>query len=313
MMKESFSMNTRKLLQLIGLLNPPSVQQSVDATSFKKYKCGRFEIELPHDHKLPDYQQIHRLYDRFLPVLASCLPENSLVIDVGANVGDTYASMLSENEELAFHCFEPDPSFFSFLIRNADQIGSKTGRKHRDSFAKAFVGAGNSNNGELISENGSAKVIKNPEAANTIHYIRLDDYLNSAGLADDALILVKSDVDGYDFDVIESMGDYLRRPQTIFFFEAQCFTAEQLIGFSELAEKLSQHGFQFTIFDNFGTPIHAQCSSSQIINLLNYAWHQQTAMATRTLWYFDVLATSGQTSAIGSSALQAYKTRFSLN
>lgn len=275
------------------------------------YKCGKFDIFIPGDHKLPEYQGEHGLYDQFLPVLASCLPKNALVIDVGANVGDTYASMLSANENLYFLCIEPDEQFFSLLESNMEAISLSENRRDKDRAKKIYIGDPTNNSGELVSKNGSAKVVKSTQAR-LIPYFRLEELIDLEKISEQQTILVKSDVDGYDFEVISSLGKYIKRPFTILYFEAQCFTEEQLHGYGHLLKNLEGNGFLFTIMDNFGNLIHDACNASQAIDLLNYTWNQQSPKRTRTIWYVDILATHASTQNVTKHTLQTYRQKFNL-
>src|SRR5574340_220037 len=67
-----------------------------------EYQYTTFTILLPADHLLPDYQQSHKLYDRFLPHLVNYIEPKATVIDVGANCGDTLAAMYESNKSLTY-------------------------------------------------------------------------------------------------------------------------------------------------------------------------------------------------------------------
>jgi len=86
------------------------------------YKIGEIEILLPSDHLLPSYQKKHRTYDRFLYYLVSSLEDDSSVIDVGANIGDTVCSMIQSNSHLNYYCIEGDNYFYSYLLKNIKKI-----------------------------------------------------------------------------------------------------------------------------------------------------------------------------------------------
>src|SRR5215203_6027449 len=75
---------------------------------------GDVEIDLPGNHPLPRYQRDYPLYDRFLPMLVSRLPDTAQIIDVGANCGDTVAAMYAANPRLRYLAIEPDPAFFKY-------------------------------------------------------------------------------------------------------------------------------------------------------------------------------------------------------
>jgi hypothetical protein len=57
---------------------------------FQKFE--EYSIELTPDHLLPTYQKNHPKYDRFLPVLVAHLEKGCVIVDVGANVGDSVNS-----------------------------------------------------------------------------------------------------------------------------------------------------------------------------------------------------------------------------
>ena len=85
-------------------------------------RVGNIHLWLPPEHLLPIYKQKYRLYDSFLPVLANRLPKNSIVVDVGANIGDSCKSMYGINSSLNFVCVEPDAKFFKYLKFNTRKI-----------------------------------------------------------------------------------------------------------------------------------------------------------------------------------------------
>lgn len=300
----------RGLKRALAALCPPTVPSNDLGPSFaaggaeedtanpiaaeeRGYRCGRFDIELTPGHKLPEYRRAHPLYDRFLPVLASALPAGTHVVDVGANVGDTYASMISENPRLHFHCFEPDPEFFKALSRNVAkiQLEAPVQPEFRPDLVNAYVGAGGAIQGALVSRNGSAS-IKLDAGSENINLIPLDVYLDEHRRVLDSapLILIKSDVDGFDFGVINSLGKYLLRDDLLLYFECQCQEIFQLEEFTRLIQNLERQGWVFSVFDNFGNVMLIDTDAATVNGLLRYIWRQQVGQASRTVWYLDVLA-----------------------
>ena len=83
-----------------------------------EYHYDNFSILLPVEHMLPQYQQKHVKYDRFLPHLGSYIEDKATVIDVGANCGDTLAGMVEKNPNATYVCIEPDATFFNYLETN---------------------------------------------------------------------------------------------------------------------------------------------------------------------------------------------------
>ncbi len=75
----------------------------------------------------------------FLPHLVKYLPKDSVVIDVGANVGDTLAGMASCNRRLNYVCIEASKEFFSDLEKNTELMRNQC--KHLSvSLCNTFVG-----------------------------------------------------------------------------------------------------------------------------------------------------------------------------
>jgi len=76
----------------------PRVKDEQERNSDKpdKYKIGIYEIEIPTNFTLPDNQKYFKLYDRFLPVLAKNISSDKIIIDVGANIGDTAIAILPD-------------------------------------------------------------------------------------------------------------------------------------------------------------------------------------------------------------------------
>lgn len=90
------------VLQLWDTFRRISIKVLVGIGYSASYKVKNFDLQIPIDHRLPLYQSQFANYDRFLPHLAKQLDSNDLVIDIGANVGDTVAAMLLENPNLRF-------------------------------------------------------------------------------------------------------------------------------------------------------------------------------------------------------------------
>ncbi len=271
------------------------------------YQMGSVRIKLPPGHRLPDYQRGNPRYDRFLPVLASVMPHNSLVIDVGANVGDTYASMVVENPGLAFVCVEPDESFFSLMEENVHSVlGQLPVHVPPPMLLNKFVGEGEVK-GTLVKRDGSATLVETDVGA-IQRYITLDEILAmKAGQGHFSHILIKSDVDGFDHQVIHSFNRHLDQP-VLWFFEAQTNERNQREAFAKAIDRLSEKlGCEFAVFDNFGALMCRDVSAKVVKSLLDYVDRQNIGADTRTIWYLDVLAYSVECVALANDALERYQ------
>jgi FkbM family methyltransferase len=207
------------------------------------YYISSYKIKIPSSSKLPDYQRLYPLYDRFLPVLAKNLNMDGIIVDVGANVGDTLIAMMQRCDN-NFVCIEPSNFFFRYLEENVQRLS--TGDKKRVQLIQALVGSG-SFSGVLQKQQGTAKVIldmnsKDSSCAglpatcepNILKYNNLDGLIQSHS----DVILLKSDVDGYDFDVIASAKRILLESEPILFFENQIDNDFQYVEFNKFYDFL---------------------------------------------------------------------------
>lgn len=263
-----------------------------------KYKG--FSIFLPAEHKLPEYQQRHVKYDQFLPHLAKYMEDLSTVIDVGANCGDTLAGMCQENDRLKYICIEPDDTFFEYLNINICLI--KDALKGLDVTAvKSLVGQSISN----VSLKGVGGTRHAVVGAGNTKSDSLDSILDD--LSPTQVKLLKTDVDGFDWDVIDSSRHLLSSSQPMVFFECQFEDEYQKAKFKETISWLKENGYEdWTVFDNFGEVMARTQNIEIIFQLMEYVWRQNQKVATRTIYYYDILAASSQDSQLIDAALKEY-------
>jgi len=249
--------------------------------------AGQFSIQLPANHMLPVYKQHHKLYDSFLPHLVSFFNNGDVVVDVGANCGDSLAAMVTENPRLNYICIEPDDDFYRYLEVNTALI-KKTLPDLKIQLEKCLISNFDISSG--LSGVGGTKhrddaLINN----NKIKSRPLSAILNELDLGKN-LRLIKSDVDGYDYEVIHSAGKWLNNSQVMLFFECQYFDNTQRDGFVLLLKELSTLGFSdFWFFDNFGGFLLNSKDSNIHNQLIDYIWRQNTEQYTRTVNYLDIL------------------------
>lgn len=251
-----------------------------------EYKIGAFSILLPADHMLPTYQREHPNYDRFLPHLAKYFAGNDTIIDVGANVGDTLAGMATNNVSSSYICLEADDEYFELLLENLHRI-----HKSKDSLvvqARKYL-VGNQISGVSMEGKGGTK-----------HAV-----LNGGGLVSkpiDTIIgefadiknvrLLKTDVDGFDYDVIDSAHTVISTWKPIIYFECDYDTDLQLSCYGSTLRSLEKYGYcNWTIFDNFGGVMLRTGNIDIIFQLMRYIWNQNKGKSTRTVYYLDLLAT----------------------
>lgn len=264
-----------------------------------KYKYKDFIIELPAYHLLPDYQKTHPKYDRFLPHLAKYATPEDTIIDIGANVGDTLAGMAEQNPTSSYICIEPDDLFYRYLEENIERI--KTSIKCLKIQAiKALVGK-NITNVLLDGKGGTKHAVLNNEGG--IKSLPLDEIISKKS----NIRILKSDVDGFDYDVLDSSMAVIEAHKPMIFFECQYDFEYQKNGYTKILKILESTGYcDWTIFDNFGEVVIRTNDIGIVIQLIDYVWHQNIGIATRTVHYYDILTVQKDDSALIDKVLREY-------
>ena len=266
-----------------------------------EYPCGKVTLMLPSDHALPKFQKDHPRYDRFLPHLATFIPSNFSVIDVGANCGDTVAAMLQANSTVRYFCIEPDQDFLRYFRHNLTRI--------RSAFPNAWVEIHEGLVGKLVTSadlTGQGGTKHAEPSAGGKRTVTLDDIFKTK--AHPQLGLLKSDVDGYDFDVLDSAAALIKSETPALFFECQYSTSEQLQGFQGTIARLFEEGYcHWTVFDNFGEVVLHNASQCTIFQLFTYVWRQNQKLSTRTIYYFDLLACTDRHATWIQESVESYQ------
>lgn len=248
-----------------------------------QYAIGNINIEMPADHDLPKFQEKWRLYDRFLPVLTKHISSDKLIIDVGANIGDTAIAMLQTCKNPIL-CIEPSSVFVPFLERNLRRL--PTSLADRITLATKMVGTGEISGSLEHTKGGTAKV-NMMVSAEVINFCSLDSLV-----ADNVAVqLIKVDTDGFDFDVLKSATKVIARSNPILFWENALFEDFQLTGYEALYQRLDQKGYKHIwIFDNYGNVISKDSGFDTLRDINRYVYSMEKSRCTRTIYYTDVLA-----------------------
>ena len=251
-----------------------------------EHKYKNFSIFLPSYSEIPKYQELYKKYDKFLPYLASHINIDETIIDIGANVGDSLAGMIEQNSNCSYLCIEADEYFFDFLCKNTQRIQAKI------SNSKIFV------NNSLVGKNITGVSLEGErgtkhaviDSNGKIKSKPLDEIVSMYPKINN-IRLLKSDVDGFDYDVINSSLEVVKKYKPLIFFECQYDSKWQLDGYLKLFYTLDRIGYdRYIVLDNFGD-IMLQTSEIKIIKqLLEYIERQNNKESTRTIYYFDILA-----------------------
>jgi len=267
-----------------------------------EYFFGDYKVILKGNHVLPKYQESFPLYDRFLPVL--CSKFEGLIIDIGANVGDSTIAIFSKNSKSFIVGVEPDKAFFDECIHNININDLSRRFLGINKFVSTTIGNYKVEKNETLST-GSISFDSNPtKKNNTISFLELMDLIPSEKKT--KFDILKIDTDGFDWDILDSFISYNKKshfkPRFIF-FEMQTYlnnkgvkdiNRNQILESYKLSiERLQTIGYNnFCLLDNFGTPIKVTKSISEIFQLSDYIKRSQIYNSHSTIYYLDILAFS---------------------
>lgn len=207
-------------------------------------------LRLPWSHRLPDYVAVHATYGRNIVDLAAALAEGTegalLVLDVGANVGDTALQILSEVDARVL-CVEGDPYWLTWLERNVaadSRVVIEASLVSVDGGAELSpVRQGGTTRFEAAGAAGSARV-RTPEEVR-------DRHPEFAGVR-----LVKCDTDGFDVPLVPALAQAWGTTPVLFFEYDHRLT--RLAGHDPMSVWTALADLGYTeagVWDNHGRPL----------------------------------------------------------
>jgi FkbM family methyltransferase len=206
----------KKLLYLVSVFNPLLV----------KYRIGDILISLPINHSLPYHWKFHPQYSTNVGRVAKiCMQKYSegVIIDIGANIGDTAAIIRSNSVKNRIVSVEGVKKFYDILQANAKNIEnvstinsfviSDTSNKTVDTLVK-ILPTGNAivyDKPELYKEAKNATKIK-------ADFVSLNSIVDSFEIRDRVKFL-KTDIEGHDLPLLNANLDLINKEQPIIYFE----------------------------------------------------------------------------------------------
>jgi len=172
--------------------------------------------------------------ERFLRFAASLLTRESVVVDIGANIGN-HALYLARKCAVV-HCFEPNPRALERLARNISLNGFTNvvvhpfGLGEKDETARFYDNIGeNLGCGSFVAPNGPTTEIELPihHAGTAISELNLD-----------RLDFIKMDIEHMEGVVLRALGDVLKRfrPMVAFEFDGTTRTVDDFARIRRLLE-----------------------------------------------------------------------------
>jgi FkbM family methyltransferase len=224
-----FNLARRALLQL----GDPAVQYGDDNVA----------MLLPASHPLPFYQKVFPHYDKALPRLARRLhalrgPGEFVIIDIGANVGDTAVPLLADPDTFVI-AIDGNPAYTGFLRANLQPFAM------RSFIAEHFIGPPTMTRFGVETNRGTAKLVET-KGENAVGLKPLSDILAMAGKS--SIDLIKIDTDGFDVEIIRHSADVLSKTQSTLFFEfdPKLFAPVSPDGWNVFAH-LVQFGYRYAL------------------------------------------------------------------
>jgi FkbM family methyltransferase len=208
---------------------------------------GDLFLECDSTHHLPHILQ--RLPDfgrRLADVVLALKTDQFLVIDVGANIGDTALLLARFAPGGKILCIEGDSSFMSDLKKNTSQIAGVT-------VAQAFLSDRSSQiRGKLLAKNGTGHIVLD-ESADLLQIQTLDDLLDGYPEFSCPQV-IKVDTDGYDAAILRGAQRVLSTAKPVVFYEWHPgyfeLAGESVFGHAEFLVDLGYE--HFLIFTNRG-------------------------------------------------------------
>lgn len=263
------------------------------------YNIDGFDLDMGEGHLLAYYQRKCPLFNRINPYLAKLQNEvyGDWIIDVGANVGDTLASMV-KHTKAGFLCIEPTEEYYKLLSNNAANIIANSNKIVRLEQSYVTINTGIKYKSK-VSEGGTAIMVPlgSGKKINNrgIPVSTLLEICNKHSIAISDIGLIKTSTSGYDADVVMSMGDSLSDISPLLYVETSMgdidenHIDEQYEAYTKMDSFLFDMGYKDVfIFDNFGNYL---CHSD--IKCLRGIHRYLNVMAknksTRSFYYIYVL------------------------
>jgi FkbM family methyltransferase len=177
------------------------------------------DLYLPWSHRLPDYARTRPTYGQNLIELAAQLNDRGgsgteplLVLDVGANIGDSAAQILARTDARVL-CVEGDPYWAGYLRKNLGASARATLEEVLLTAEEAVPASANA-----VRAGGTTRFVENGAGDASLPHLSVtalrDRHPEFAGLR-----LVKSDTDGLDPVLVPAIARAWSESRPVLFFE----------------------------------------------------------------------------------------------
>ncbi len=272
----------------------------VRKTTGGKMLVGNYNIKLDRNHNLSSVLERYPDYGSNLVRLAKYIDtkyKNLKIFDIGGNIGDTVAMLLSGNPNYEIMSIEGNEKYFKILTEN---FGTNKSVK----LCKKFLGETNETIiASEIKQEGTLKLDTSITAKASETAIITLDSLIARNPDFKGAKLLKIDTDGFDNKIIRGSKDYLTKTKPAIYFEYDSQSAEEnKLNPLNIFIFLEEHGYKdAAFFDNYGRFIlSTTLRDKKILNQLSrYTGNQMGSFA-----FYDIVVFHEQDSDIAESFIQ---------
>lgn len=262
------------------------------------YEIGGTPVVLPAECDLPFYQRRDPSYDAYaIPILRKLASSagSVLVVDVGANVGDTAVAALSAAPNIDVVAVEGGQYFLSYLRRNLQSFGDRV------RIVEGFVGPIGQHHS--YNHNGRTGGFGSGVAVNAGPTI-VTDWVSAPELLDGQhqLKVWKSDTDGFDIHILVQHWDRIAAEADAIWFEFDPVgTCGDKADIGRLADLIGAVNRPTFFFDNVGHLILGAAAGTSSASAMRYlaAWLVEQRTGLLSVPYLDVWVLS-DTAAAGA-------------
>ena len=251
----------------------------------KRYLFGKFLLNIPDDHKIVAIHREAAFYDRAFGFVLEEISKTSptgVMLDIGANVGDT-AAFFASYVSNPIVSVEGNSHFTAYFKSNMRYLGKQV------RLVEKFIRTDALTSLKLAYSGGEGTGVLSVAETGTLDddsFMSTDELLDEIG----SLSLIKSDTDGMDGFIISDM--LAKAPDVPLFFECDT-TIPVMPGTANpwpgVFDRLND--YSVVVFDNQGLPmIVAEENVAQILRDLSGYLHLQRCVHPIRIHYLDIWA-----------------------
>lgn len=295
----------KKTLAQFGLtiqqLTTPKTTASQTIT-FHQYTITTLSPELAQTYA--DFPQTNAVLHRLVKLAAPTKEE--IIIDIGANCGDTLAIIKTANPTVQTICIEGDPTLFATLQANNSQFTDTE-------LVQQYLGETDCTEVVSIEKAGFNNTLTHSTTTPTheqISIAKLDTLLSHHMTKADSICLIKIDTEGYDVRILFGSQHTLQTYQPILFFEYNRLAMQACNEPGKrLFPYLHQLGYQgLAIYDPIGRLILIGDLNNidQLYDLHSYADGKQGNIHL----YYDIIVFHTKDAALATTFFDAERQSF---